>query len=109
MAQWYERLYTGVTIAKKVRKVKRMVNKGKFLPDLYLVTAAANGVDQLDILDARNLLIPSVRKNLPCVVGIALGKQEALELVRSIAEETYAATGDGDIRAYLWPQEQERS
>lgn len=69
--------------------------------DIWLVTEAANGRDVFDIISSGWLKQKAVRKNLPEVIGIAKGYEEAVELVKQIVDETYAQTGTGDVKGYL--------
>ena len=69
--------------------------------DIYLITLAANGQDMLDIIHSAYLKQPAVRRNLPMIVGIAKGYDEALELVQQMLSETYQATGIYRIPEYL--------
>ncbi len=69
--------------------------------DIYLITLAANGQDMLDIIHSAYLKQPAVRRNLPMIVGIAKGYDEALELVQQMLSETYQATGTCRIPEYL--------
>ncbi len=101
MADWYKNLYVGETIKRKKRKVIRLINRGCFVPDLYVVTRASNGKDQLDIQDARRFLLSPEAENSPEILGIASGYQEALGLVCRMAEESRKAGFGGDLLAYL--------
>ena len=82
MIRFAEHLYVGETAARKKKKYIRAVRSGKFLPDLYLITYSA-------------------RKRLPEIVGIACGRNEALELVRKMVEDCFAAVGNCNVRDYL--------
>ena len=106
MAKWYKNLYVGKTVVGKEKKVIRQINRGRFLPGLYLITYAANEIDQLDILNSKYLLQKKVRESLPCIVGIAFGYQEALDLITEMATETYDSTGTCNIRSYLQSMQQ---
>ncbi len=101
MAEWYRQLYVGKQLKRKEKKVRRLVDRGRFLPNVYLITLASNGQDQLDILEAVHLVQRGVAGRLPLIVGIAFGYSEALGLVERIALEAYQATGDCNLRKYL--------
>ncbi|MCQ2501972.1 MAG: hypothetical protein MJ117_11590 [Lachnospiraceae bacterium] len=101
MAEWYPNLYLGEKAMKKKRKLIAQVNRGRFYPNLYLITEAANGVDQLDIVDSRCILMKRVHELLPPVVGMAIGMDEAMELLLDMTQETYEATGTANILAYV--------
>lgn len=101
MANWYKNLYVGETAKGRERKIRHQVNRGRFLPGLYLITYAANEKDQLDIIESRYLVQKRVRNTLPEIIGVAFGYQEALEIVREIAAEAFENTGDCDFRHFL--------
>ena len=101
MANWYKNLYVGETAKGREKKIRHQVNRGRFLPGLYLITYAANEKDQLDIIESRYLVQKRVRNTLPEIIGVAFGYQEALEIVREIAAEAFENTGDCDFRHFL--------
>ena len=101
MVKWYKNLYVGETAKERERKIRHQVNRGRFLPGLYLITFAANEKDQLDIIESKYLVQKRVRNTLPEIVGIAFGYGEALELLMKIATEAYENTGDCDVRSFL--------
>ena len=99
---WLAPLYFGETAEKKKDRLIRKLNRSKGMPaDVYLITLAANGRDVFDMLSAVWLMQPAVKKRLPTVVGIACGREEAMEVVLGIAREVYEKTGGADIRRYI--------
>lgn len=99
--KWYPYLYVGENAEKKKNKIIRRLKTGTGMIDIWVITEAANGVDMLDIISSAWLKQPAVRRNLPMIVGIAKGYEEAVDLVVKIAEETWRHTGACDIRGYL--------
>lgn len=99
--KWYPYLYVGDKAEVKKKKIIRKLKTGAGMIDVWVITEAANGADVFDIVSSAWLKQPAVRKNLPMIVGIAKGYEEAVELVVQIAEETYRQTGACDIRKYL--------
>lgn len=99
--KFYSKLYVGGKAQKQKRKIlyKLMVNAGQ--SNVYLITDAANGQDIFDIVSSAFLKQKVFRRNLPTVVGIACGYEEAVEVVTQIVEETYRETGSMDVRRYL--------
>ena len=57
--------------------------------------------NNLDVIPADLLLQPAVRRNCPMIVGLAVSREEAFELVEAIALETYRETGEVKIREWL--------
>ena len=101
MLKWYEQLYVGEKAKKRVNYYIRRVSSGKPVNDIYLVTIASNGVDQLDIIKSFYLLQPIMRKRCPMIVGIGKGYEEARALAVSMVEDALAATGEADVRKYI--------
>lgn len=101
MADWYKNLYMGNSIKSRKRRILRILRSGRSLPELFLITPAANGRDQLDILEARRFFLNSGTGAIREIYGIGLGRRETLELVAQIAEDAFAAGYGGDLKAYL--------
>lgn len=107
--KWYRYLYVSESAKPKEKKIIRKLKTGTGMLDVWLITEASNGVDLFDIISSAWLKQPAVRKNLPEIIGIAKGYEEAVELVIQIAEETYAHTGEWDIRKYLAKRLEEKN
>ena len=82
-------------------EILHSVVTGKALPGLYLITFSANRKEQLDIFPAYILLQKRVRIRLPLLAGAAFGRQEAMELVASMASDAYKRTGACHLQEYL--------
>lgn len=101
MLKWYEQLYVGDNAKNRINYYIRRISNGKPVKDIYLVTLASNGVDQLDIIKSNYVLQPIMKKMCPMIVGIAKGYDEARALVVSMAMDSIKTTGDADIRKYI--------
>ena len=62
-----------------------------------LPTAGINWI----ILEASRYLLNSDCEERPAIIGISLGRREALELVAQIAEDAFSTGYGGDLKAYL--------
>ena len=69
-------------------------------PGVYFLTLAANKLEQLDIVDSRTYFSPKTDVRME-IVGIAVGKREALSLVKEIADEVYRNHRASDIRTFF--------
>jgi len=98
---WYSQLYIGEGAGPNAKKIIRKLKRNAGQMDVYLITLAANGQDMLDIINSAYLKQPVVRRNLPMIVGIAKGYDEAVDLVQQMLLETYEQTGGFRIPAYL--------
>ena len=94
MVNWYKNLYVGDTAKKKQKKWMRRIENKKAVPGVWLLTLPSNQQNNLDV-------IPAVRRNCPMIVGLAVSREEAFELVEAIALETYRETGEVKIREWL--------
>ena len=107
--KWYDQLYTGATI-RDVDRVIRWIKRGARVPGIhgiYVITFASNPDNLLDIIPAWNLVQSSYPKEDLRIIGLAKGYDEALEVVRSIVQDTYDGTGTVNVRNYL--KESQRS
>lgn len=103
--KWYRPLILGENAGKqKLRTLKKVKNK-KYQKDTYFITLPSNASNLLDIISVNQLLWPYYRNRKVraqiYVIGIAKGKDEAMEVVRTIIDETYRQTGGFDIAKYL--------
>ena len=101
MLNWYKNLYVGDTARKKQKKWMRRIENKKAVPGVWLLTLPSNQQNNLDVIPADLLLQPAVRRNCPMIVGLAVSREEAFELVEAIALETYRETGEVKIREWL--------
>ena len=99
--KWYGKFYVGPEAAKKQSKIIWKLKCGAGMLNIYLVTLASNGKDLFDILPSHLLKQKALRRNLPPIIGIAVGYEEAVGLVTGIVEETIRETGGTDVRQYL--------
>lgn len=98
-----KKLYVSESAKKEKRKILRGLEKKELQPFVYVITYSTGG-GILDILPAYALKYPFYYTGKTSeleIVGIAKGRQEALELTARIAEDTYNAGGDFDVRAYI--------
>ena len=101
MLNWYKNLYVGNTAKKKEKMIRRKINAGIGTLGVYLITLAVNPENHLEIISAVQLKQRIIRKRCPMIVGIAIGYEEALEIVERIAKEVWAETGTMDIRTWI--------
>ena len=103
--KWYRYLYLGDNARKAKYKTFGLIRKSRFTIDTYIVAISVNPDNILDVYSANMLKQPHFKnKNVNeeiYVVGLAKGRDEALNLVRDIIDEVYNATGGFDIREYL--------
>ena len=106
--KWYPNLYVGKIAKKRQRTIIRKLKTNAGMLDVYLITMAANGRDIFDIISSSYLQQRSLRRNLPMIVGIACGYEEAVEPAADIVQEIYQKTKDVQVRSYLMEKVKER-
>ena len=98
--QWYPRLYVGESVNnpdKLIHKLKRHAKR----VDAYVITLSKNPYDQLEIYEAKYLSQKYYKNNPPYIIGVAGDYEEAVDIVKQIAEETMAAQGNCLMKEYL--------
>ena len=99
--KFYKNLYIGETIKNPNRvKQKLRLNVGQM--NIYIIVPA-KGKDQLEIFHCAFLKQKYIRKQLPIVVGIANGYEEAVDIIVEITKESITKNGNADIKKYLFP------
>ena len=92
MLKWQENFLAGESV-KDPEKIKKKLNSGKPVLGIYLLT--------LDIIPAAMLIQKSFYGICPKIIGMAKGKEEALEMVRSLIDEMYRETGTFATAEYI--------
>lgn len=104
--KWYRKLYVGENARKAKYKIIGKVRTNRFQIDTFLIALSDHPDNLLDIYNANLLLQPAMEKSEKvkntCVVGIAKGYGEALEVVRQIIDDVYSSTGDLKLREYFY-------
>ena len=98
--EWYPRLYVGKTVNnpnKLIHKLKKHTKKA----DAYVITLSKNPYDQLEIMESGYLAQKYYKENPPYIIGIANHYDEAVDIVKQIAEEAFVAQGNCCLKEYL--------
>lgn len=98
---FYSHLYVGEKAGRHRFLIIRNIRRRKLQPDVYVITLAINGNNLLDIYPSVSLLHPYFKEKEMLAVGIAVGYQEAMEVVASIVDEVYQRTGGFDLEPFL--------
>ena len=93
-------LYFGPKAEHNKKELVRKLKKEKYLPGLWLITLPHNEGNILDMVEAYTLPYQGGLKDNLTVAGIAYGRDEALELVRQIVDDTYNKLGTVDRNYY---------
>ncbi|MGN0160411.1 MAG: hypothetical protein ACI4AQ_03375 [Lachnospiraceae bacterium] len=103
--EWYKNLYLGEMAARKKYKLLRKINK-RWLSKAYIITLPSNEENVLDIYSYNEILQHHYDENQLFVIGLAHGKEEALELTKNIVFEVYRACGNVNVTKYIRQMEE---
>lgn len=103
--EWYRNLYLGEAAEKKKYKFYRKINKRRLL-NAYVVALPSGGENVLDIYRYMELLQKHYTKQNIFIVGLACGKDEAMELAARIIGEVYQNTGTFCVSDYIRKREE---
>ncbi len=96
--EWYNRLYIGKRAMSNKRTIISRIKKNKLIPGVYVLTLPANDENVLDIYPSVTLMQPHYQKSNIFVVGIAQGRDEALDMVKQIIMESYELAGSFKVK-----------
>ena len=99
--RWYKHLYVGEMAKRKRYPLISRIRYQKLQKDAYVITLPEHGKNLLDIYPSYVLLSSWMKKENLLIVGIACGKEEAMETAGRIIMETYRNTGTFEVSQYL--------
>ncbi len=103
--EWYRNLYLGETAEKKKYKFYRKINKRRLL-NAYVIALPSSSENVLDIYRYMELLQNHYVKRDIFIVGLACGKDEAMELAARIIGDVYQNTGTFWVSDYIRKREE---
>lgn len=99
---WYGNLYVGTNAAAKNKsRIISKLKKHRYIKGVYVITRASNGCDLFDIYPAGVLAQKYYREKDLFIIGIAVGHEEAVELVRQIIEDVYCRQKIENLKQYF--------
>lgn len=99
--KWYQNIYLGEGVRPRYKKYKKWIQNKKTVPGVYLITLSENPDNIMEIISSIMLIQEYERYGCPEIIGMALGKEEAVRIVQRIVEEMYRGTGDFHLKEYL--------
>lgn len=99
MLKWHKNYYKGPNV-KNVTGIRLKLIQGKPVPGIYLITLSENPHNILEILPALTLIQEAAVRTCPEIIGIAKGKDEALDLITGMVQKIYEETGAFNIKEY---------
>lgn len=99
--KWYYNLYTDSYTNKKIKKIRRKVERNVAQLGIYLIVLSPNPKEQLELVDTMNLLQKNYPKQTLEVIGIASNRNSAMNLVVSIVDDVYKMDPNCNLKAYF--------
>ena len=91
--RWYDDLYVGYNLLDKKRQVMWKIKRGKQQFNKYVITLPFNDYDVLDIYPSNVLTQKWYKDSDIVIVGIAEGREEAMDMVQLIIMDCLNSTG----------------
>lgn len=95
-------IYFGFSATNEAKKIYKAFKKKKIddLEMIYVVSLSETEGTILEIIDAVQAIALKIKP-----IGYAIGKAEAVDMVKEIIDEVYNKTGGFDVKSYLKGQE----
>lgn len=90
---WSEKLYLGAGAEKKYRRIKWKILHNIAQTDIFLLILPLKYEQHLQLVHSAELLQNEWPKDDICIVGVASGKQEGIDMIEQITSEMYEETG----------------
>lgn len=100
---WYNKLYLGDNVKDETELVKKLKNRQPVLSAYLLVLTRERGklIDIVHNIALLQGLYTVQEADDILIIGVALGKRDALRLVRDIIDEVYTKTGEVNLHSYF--------
>ena len=102
--KWFADLYIGYNLLDKKNQVIKKIKKGKPMFNKYVITLPQNDYDTLELYPSNVLIQKWYMNSDMVVVGIAEGKEEALDMMTLIIMECYERTGGCKVKDFILEQ-----
>ncbi|MDE6313548.1 MAG: hypothetical protein K2M46_08015 [Lachnospiraceae bacterium] len=99
--KWYRKLYMTERARKKRYKIVWRVNHKAGLFNTYLIILPRYGNNQLEIINSSELLQSHYDYVTTFIVGIAIGREEAIGLVEQIVNDVINCKGETGVRNFF--------
>lgn len=101
MINWHFDLYLDKKASKNIKKIKHAINREKPLEDVYCICKPMNPNNLLDIIRAKDLFCPYYKNASVTILGIAYGKEAAVQIIEEMMLEVYQNTDNFDVKGYF--------
>ena len=100
MLKWKKDYLTGEGV-EDPEKIKNKLDAGKYVHGIYLLTLSDNPSNLFEIIPAAMLLQKSYYRICPEIIGMAKGKDEAIDMAVDIVKNIYGETGAFQVKEYF--------
>lgn len=100
MIRWYNYLYLDKLANKKLKQVKKRMESGKVMKGVYCITLPQNGDNLFEIIQTNQLIYPYYKSKEIYVLGLAYGKDSAIDLLTEMVMDILDNTDDFDGKNY---------
>ena len=99
--KWHEHMYYG-PLAVHIKDPQKLLETPEKCVGIYLLTLPSQPENnQLEILPAWQLSFWKGEKEMPPIIGLAVGKKEAMQLTKRLIEDMLSETGEINVREYF--------
>lgn len=105
---WSEKLYLGADVKRYYRRIKWKIMHNIAQMDIFLLILPLKYEQHLQLIHSAQLLQKLWPKEDICIVGIASGKQEGMDMITQITSEMYEKTGVIDYYGFFHLQRPSR-
>ena len=105
--KWVTPLYIGKAASSKKAEIIRGIKAGNAPSDSYALILPPSGYDQLDIIRTLELKNDYYKNQEIIIIGIAFGRDDAIDLVARIVNDSMRLTGKADIKEFLKARQRE--
>ena len=99
--KWMNNLYLGNLSGERAAEIKERIRAGKPALNTFVLFLPEHENNQLEMMDAKQLLQHYYRRSGLTVIGAAASHKEGLSLIARLTEEALKQTGSPLLRPYL--------
>ena len=100
MLKWHNNCFVGKNV-RDLERIQEKLENRRLVPGIYLLVLSDNPRNIMELFPAVTLLQRTAADLCPEIIGIALGKEEAVSLAEEIIRQVYEETGDVQVKEYL--------
>ncbi len=102
----YKHIYLCESVKKNAKKIIRKLQQNEGMVNTYVIMLSSNNKDLFDICHSAVLMQSFYKDNPPFVVGLASGKDNAMQLVEDIVQDIFRQSGSYEnMRQFILSQQ----